>query len=85
MAKITPPESKESEAPEKSLTRRPNLATAEDKHNGRRVHAWVLVRAGSREMAETVFIEPTTARKYPINASPYPRSGVSVESQQLLG
>lgn len=71
VAKMTPPESKESEAPEKSLTQRPNLATAEDKYNGRRVHAWVLVRAGSREMAETVFIEPTTARKYPIDASPY--------------
>ena len=35
VAKMTPPESKESEAPEKSLTQRPNLATAEDKYNGR--------------------------------------------------
>jgi hypothetical protein len=31
----------------------------------------VLVRAGKREVDETVFVEPTTARRYPVDASPY--------------
>ena len=46
-------------------------ARLDAKHEGKRVHAWVLVRAGAREVAETVFVEPTTARTYNVNASPY--------------
>jgi len=37
----------------------------------RRVHAWVLVKAGSREVTEDLFIEPTTARRYLLSSSPY--------------
>lgn len=69
--KMAPPEPDESEAPESASPERPNLASNDDKYYGKRVHAWVLVRAGSRGMTETVFIEPTTARKYPVDASPY--------------
>jgi hypothetical protein len=42
-----------------------------DEYDGKRVHAWVLVLAGKREVPESMFIEPTTARKYPLDASPY--------------
>ncbi|MEW5310705.1 MAG: hypothetical protein WDW38_002476 [Sanguina aurantia] len=35
------------------------------------VHAWVLVMAGKREVNEHVFIEPSSGRRYPVNASPY--------------
>jgi len=37
----------------------------------RRVHAWVLIKAGRRGMAENLFVEPTTGRSYPITGSPY--------------
>ena len=46
-------------------------ARLDKKYEGKRVHAWVLVRAGKREVDETVFVEPTTARRYPVDASPY--------------
>ncbi|RQM29382.1 hypothetical protein B5M09_004398 [Aphanomyces astaci] len=42
----------------------------EDELDGKRVHAWVLVRAG---LTEHVFLEPSTGRKYPVRASPYLR------------
>ena len=42
-----------------------------DEYDGKRVHAWVLVLAGKREVPESMFIEPTTARKYALDASPY--------------
>ena len=42
----------------------------------KRMHAWVLVRAGKRDVKEHVFIEPTTGRIYTINASPY----IAIES-----
>ncbi|OQR93206.1 hypothetical protein THRCLA_22330 [Thraustotheca clavata] len=38
---------------------------------GKRVHAWVLVRAGRREIIDHVFIEPSTGRLYPVGESPY--------------
>eukprot|EP00976_Prorocentrum_cordatum_P094870 1189958-Prorocentrum_minimum.AAC.2 len=38
---------------------------------GRRVHCWVLVMAGKREVAENYFVEPSTGRCYPCNGSPY--------------
>jgi len=31
----------------------------------------VLVLAGKREVPESIFVEPTTARKFPLDASPY--------------
>ena len=42
-----------------------------DEYDGKRVHAWVVVLAGKREVPESMFIEPTTARKYPLDTSPY--------------
>jgi hypothetical protein len=43
----------------------------EDEYENRRVHCWVLVRKGSREVAEDVYIEPTTGRLYNVNRCPY--------------
>ncbi|KAH9109504.1 hypothetical protein AeMF1_015421 [Aphanomyces euteiches] len=43
----------------------------EDELDGKRVHAWVLVRAGRRDVTEHVFIEPSTGRKYAVHQSPY--------------
>ena len=42
-----------------------------DKLHGKRVHAWVLVRGGKRDVEEMLFVEPTTARIYPVSESPY--------------
>ena len=42
-----------------------------DEYDGKRVHAWVVVLAGKREVPESMFIELTTARKYPLDTSPY--------------
>ena len=36
-----------------------------------RVHAWVLVKAGYREMKESLFVEPTTGRTYQLSSNPY--------------
>jgi hypothetical protein len=41
-----------------------------------RVHSWVLVCAGRRDVKETVFLEPTTGRMYNLNSSPY----IAIES-----
>jgi hypothetical protein len=40
-------------------------------NDANRVHAWVYVRAGPREMKQSVFVEPTTGRTYQIESSPY--------------
>ncbi|ETV99093.1 hypothetical protein, variant [Aphanomyces invadans] len=45
----------------------------EDELNGKRVHAWVLVRAGRRDVTEHVYLEPSTGRKYSVRESPYVR------------
>ena len=37
----------------------------------KRVHAWVLVRAGKRDVKETVFVEASTGRVYSLSAAPY--------------
>lgn len=37
----------------------------EDEHRGRRVHAWVLVLKGRRELTNNLFIEPSTGAVYP--------------------
>lgn len=42
----------------------------------KRVHAWVLVYAGKRDVRESVFVEPSTGRVYTLTASPY----VGIES-----
>eukprot|EP00928_Gymnodinium_smaydae_P062961 TRINITY_DN4667_c0_g4_i1.p1 TRINITY_DN4667_c0_g4~~TRINITY_DN4667_c0_g4_i1.p1 ORF type:complete len:871 (-),score=206.57 TRINITY_DN4667_c0_g4_i1:166-2709(-) len=43
----------------------------EDEYENRRVHCWVLVRKGCREVQEDVYIEPTTGRLYKVNRCPY--------------
>lgn len=43
----------------------------EDEYGRSRIHAWVLILAGEREMQESIFIEPTTGRKYALDNSPY--------------
>eukprot|EP00929_Paragymnodinium_shiwhaense_P051937 TRINITY_DN2605_c0_g1_i1.p1 TRINITY_DN2605_c0_g1~~TRINITY_DN2605_c0_g1_i1.p1 ORF type:complete len:842 (+),score=224.22 TRINITY_DN2605_c0_g1_i1:100-2625(+) len=43
----------------------------EDEYENRRVHCWVLVRKGSREVAEDFYIEPTTGRLYQVTRCPY--------------
>lgn len=42
-----------------------------DPLEGRRVHAWVLVRAGPREVEDHVFVEPSTGRVFPVAEAPY--------------
>mmetsp|Transcript_46212 Transcript_46212/g.88190 ORF Transcript_46212/g.88190 Transcript_46212/m.88190 type:complete len:1493 (-) Transcript_46212:386-4864(-) len=42
-----------------------------DEFLGRRVHCWVLVMAGQREIPENFFVEPSTGRCYPCGESPY--------------
>eukprot|EP01038_Epipyxis_sp_PR26KG_P004830 gene4830-6769_t len=49
---------------------------SDSKKGIRRVHAWVLVKKGKKEVKETVYIEPTTGRVYNLNSSPY----IAVES-----
>jgi len=44
---------------------------APDALDGRRVHCWVLVRAGKRGVAEHLFVEPTTGRVFDVHACPY--------------
>lgn len=43
----------------------------DDPLEGRRVHAWVLVRAGKRDVTDHFFIEPSTGRVYSLRESPY--------------
>lgn len=43
----------------------------EDEFENRRVHCWVLVRKGLREVQEDVYIEPTTGRIYEVGKCPY--------------
>jgi hypothetical protein len=43
----------------------------EDEYGESRLHAWVLLQKGNREIQETFFIEPTTGRKYSIQDAPY--------------
>ncbi len=48
----------------------------EDEFGSSRLHCWVMIQKGNREISETFFIEPTTGRKYSIQDAPY----FSVES-----
>lgn len=43
----------------------------EDEYGQSRLHCWVLMQKGNRELQETFFIEPTTGRKYSLDESPY--------------
>ncbi|KAG3121353.1 Dynein regulatory complex subunit 7 [Phytophthora idaei] len=38
---------------------------------GKRAHAWVLIRAGKREVSEHFYLEPSTGRSYSLKDSPY--------------
>eukprot|EP00899_Mesostigma_viride_P013144 jgi/Mesvir1/21830/Mv04215-RA.1 len=49
----------------------PAEAEPADKLYGKRLHAWVLVLAGRREVTESFFIEPTTGLSYGVESSPY--------------
>jgi len=40
-------------------------------YENRRIHCWVLVRKGSREVGEDMYIECTTGRIYKVNRCPY--------------
>ncbi len=43
----------------------------EDTYGHSRLHCWVLMQKGNREIQETFFIEPTTGRKYTLDDAPY--------------
>lgn len=43
----------------------------EDPYQGLRIHCWVLLRKGRRDMQENIFIEPSTGRMYSPSSSPY--------------
>ncbi|KAF1778920.1 hypothetical protein GQ600_8826 [Phytophthora cactorum] len=43
----------------------------EDPLEGKRAHAWVLIRAGKREVSEHFYLEPSTGRSYSLKDSPY--------------
>ncbi|KAG7400563.1 hypothetical protein PHYBOEH_005086 [Phytophthora boehmeriae] len=43
----------------------------EDPLEGKRAHAWVLIRAGKREVSEHFYLEPSTGRSYSLRDSPY--------------
>lgn len=40
--------------------------TEDDPFTGRRLHCWVLIKKGKREMTENIFIEPSTGRNWPV-------------------
>lgn len=46
-------------------------AVVEDALAGLRIHCWVLVRAGKRDMTEDVFVEASTGNRFATDASPY--------------
>lgn len=45
--------------------------TQEDSLHGLRIHCWVLVRAGKREMSEDMFVEASTGKVFQTDSSPY--------------
>jgi len=46
-------------------------SSEEDEFENRRIHCWVLVRKGSREVREDMYVEPTTGRIYDVTRCPY--------------
>ncbi|EPZ34221.1 hypothetical protein ROZALSC1DRAFT_28010 [Rozella allomycis CSF55] len=55
---------------EEELARQKSLREQDDLR-GLRIHCWVLLLAGKREIAESLFIEPTTGKTYPLDHSAY--------------
>jgi len=51
-----------------------NPDSDDDEYENERIHCWVLVRKGSREVAEDVYVEPTTGRVYSTTECPYLRA-----------
>jgi len=49
----------------------PETTTARDPLEGQRLHCWVLVRGGKRDMRGFHFVEPSTGAVYECDASPY--------------
>lgn len=43
----------------------------EDEYGQSRLHCWVMMQKGNREISENFFIEPTTGRRYSVNDAPY--------------
>ncbi|CAD8043995.1 unnamed protein product [Paramecium primaurelia] len=43
----------------------------QDFYAGRRIHCWILLKAGKRGVERNLFIEPSTGRIYQINESPF--------------
>ncbi|KAL4445104.1 hypothetical protein ABPG74_018832 [Tetrahymena malaccensis] len=43
----------------------------EDPYQGQRVHCWVLLRSGKRDVQQNIFIEPSTGRMYSPSTCPY--------------
>ncbi|CAD8138022.1 unnamed protein product [Paramecium pentaurelia] len=43
----------------------------QDYYAGRRIHCWILLKAGKRGVERNLFIEPSTGRIYQINESPF--------------
>ncbi|EKX54526.1 hypothetical protein GUITHDRAFT_100003 [Guillardia theta CCMP2712] len=62
---------KEQEAPAMLIEEEEQSVQEEDEYEGQRVHAWVLVRAGKREMVDNVFVEASTGKVVPTNHPGY--------------
>lgn len=59
------------ERPEEYQDEKEEKESGGDELEGRRVHAWVLVRAGRRGMKEHVFVEANTGQLYSVEECPY--------------
>eukprot|EP00933_Yihiella_yeosuensis_P068344 TRINITY_DN7388_c2_g1_i1.p1 TRINITY_DN7388_c2_g1~~TRINITY_DN7388_c2_g1_i1.p1 ORF type:complete len:862 (-),score=200.08 TRINITY_DN7388_c2_g1_i1:210-2795(-) len=58
-------------------------SSEEDEFENRRIHCWVLVRKGSREVSEDIYIEPTTGRIYDVSRCPYLKIDLIWNSRNL--
>ena len=59
------------EAEAQAAAERQNADDLSDTLKGRRLHAWVLVRSGKRDVGESFFLEPGMGRRYPLTECPY--------------
>lgn len=48
-------------------------SSSDEELSDNRIHCWVLLKNGLRELSEDLFIEPSTGRVYPVRESPYLR------------
>ena len=69
----------ESDAPAQAADEADQAEAAEDELHGQRIHCWVLVRAGHRDMTEDVFVEASTGKLVPA-ASPAAARYLGVEA-----